>query len=107
MRKHSALVMILLCLLFGMFKPIQVYAVNNFKEGVYKAVDLNFSPNSTYFIQNISNTDSIRVFIFDENQLEIQSIQLEPTQRRYNLVPLKPEYRIALVGKGEAYIDVG
>ncbi len=107
MRKCSVLVIVLLCLLFGIIKPIQVCAVNNFKEGVYKAVDLNFSPNSTYFIQNISNRDSIRVFIFDENQFEIQSIQLEPTPRRYNLVPLKPEYRIAIVGKGEAYIDVG
>ncbi|NMF05245.1 hypothetical protein ACUH7Y_11725 [Clostridium beijerinckii] len=107
MRKNSVLVIILLCLLLGIFKPIDAYAANNFKEGVYKALNLNFSPDNTYFIQNLSNKDSIHVFIFDENQLEIQSIQLDPTPRRYNLVPLKPEYRIAIVGNGEGYIDVG
>ena len=31
MRKNSVLVIILLCLLFGIFKPIDTYAANNFK----------------------------------------------------------------------------
>lgn len=106
MKKCLALILILSCFLSSIINPIQVYAYNNFKEGVYKVVDFNLSPNNTYFIQNLSSKDSIHVFIFDENQLEVQSIQLEPTSRRYNLVPLKPDYRIAIVGNGEAYVDV-
>jgi hypothetical protein len=88
-----------------MAKTMPAYAANIFKEGVYKAADFNFSPNNTYFVQNISNKDSVHIFLFDENQLEIQSIRLDPQSQKYNLLPLKPDYRIAIVGNGDVFID--
>jgi hypothetical protein len=87
-----------------MITIIPAFAANVFKEGVYKAADFNFSPDNTYFVQNVSDKDSVHVFLFDENQLEIQSIRLEPQSKKYNLLPLKPNYRIAIVGNGNVFI---
>jgi hypothetical protein len=104
MKKYTFLFLILLCFFFNIITIIPASAANVFKEGVYKAADFNFSPNNTYFVQNVSNTDSVHVFLFDENQLEIQSIRLEPESKKYNLLPLKPNYRIAIVGNGNVFI---
>ncbi|MDR3598315.1 hypothetical protein [Clostridium sp.] len=104
MKKYTFLFLILLCFFFSMITIIPAFAANVFKEGVYKAADFNFSPDNTYFVQNVSDKDSVHVFLFDENQLEIQSIRLEPQSKKYNLLPLKPTYRIAIVGNGNVFI---
>ena len=81
------------------------FAVNIFKEGIYKAADFNFSAENTYSVQNVSPKDSVYILLFDENQLQLQSIRLDPQSDKYNLLPLKPDYRIVIVGKGEVFID--
>lgn len=81
-----------------------VFAVNSFTEGVYKAADLNFSEKNKYIVQNISNNESTYLQVFDENQIILQSIRLEPNSEKFNLVKLSPDYRIVLVGKGTTYI---
>lgn len=100
MKKFAMLLLLFICL----SSNIGVSAVNVFKEGVYKAADLNFSPNSTYNVQNISPTSSVYMILFNENQLTLQSIRLDPNSAKYNLLPLKPAYRIAIVGNGEVFI---
>jgi hypothetical protein len=84
---------------------IPAFAANTFKEGIYKAEDFNFSSKNLYNVQNISSNDSVYVLLFDENQLQMQSIRLEPKSASYNLVSLKPGYRVVVVGKGEVFID--
>ena len=104
MKKFTTLLLILICLSFNMIRAIPAFAANVFKEGVYKAADFNFSPSSLYSVQNISSSNSVFILIFDENQLGIQSIRLEPKSARYNLLPLKPNYRLIIVGNGEVFI---
>jgi hypothetical protein len=95
---------VLLCLSFNISKLIPVSAVNTFKEGIYKVADLNFSPNSTYSIQNVSPNDSVSILVFDETQIVRQSIRLDPKSSKYELLPLKPDYRIVIVGNAEVFI---
>lgn len=105
MKKTSTMLLILMTLVFSTFIVTPAFASNTFKEGVYKAADFNFSANETYIIQNISSTYSVYITLYDENQLILQSIRLEPNSDKYNLIPLKPEYRIIIVGNGEVFID--
>jgi WD40 repeat protein len=105
MKKHSFVFLILLCFFFSIIKVTPASAANIFKEGVYKAVDFNFSPDSTYFVQNISDKSSVSIFLFDENQIQIQSILLKPKSKKYNLLPLSPDYRIVIVGNGDIFIN--
>lgn len=106
MKKFTVIFLILVCLFFNMIMIIPSFAANTFKEGIYKASDFNVSPQNLYIVRNISSTDSVYVIIFDGNQLQMQSIRLIPNSAKYNLVPLTPNYRVVVVGKGEVYIDI-
>ena len=104
MKRFITLLLIVICLSFNIINAITVLAANIFKEGVYKAADFNFSQDNVYNVQNISSDHSVYVLLYDENQLGIQSIRLEPNSAKYNLRPLKPNYRIVIVGNGEVFI---
>lgn len=103
MKKYTISFLISILLLFNL--TFSTFAVNIFKEGVYKAADFNFSSNNAYVVQNISSKNSVYILLFDENQLQLQAIRLEPKSEKYNLLPLKPEYRIVIIGNGEVFID--
>lgn len=103
MKKFILLFLISIFLLFNL--TLSTFAANIFKEGVYKAADFNFSPENTYSVQNVSQENSVYILLFDENQLQMQAIRLEPQSGKYNLLPLKPDYRIAIVGNGDVFID--
>lgn len=105
MKKSIAVFIILIGLISTTFISIPAFTKNIFKEGVYKSSDFNFSENETYFVQNVSSNNSVFLTIYDENQLIIQSIRLQPNSNRYDLIPLKPDYRIVIVGNGEIFID--
>jgi len=104
MKKFTASFLILLCLLLNTIVT-SVAAANLFKEGFYKAADYKFSSNNSYTIQNISPDGSVYVLIFNENQIVQQSMRLEPQSSEYNLLPLKPDYSIVIIGKGEVAIS--
>jgi hypothetical protein len=80
-------------------------AADTFKEGVYKVADLNVSTNNQYTAQNISTDKKVYLEIFDENHVLLQSILLVPNSSKYTLLPLKPEYRITIVGDGNISIE--
>lgn len=103
MKKFILIFLISILLLFNL--TLSTFADNIFKEGVYKAADFNFSAKNTYSVQNISQKDSVYILLYDENQLQIQAIRLNPKSGKYNLLPLKPDYRIAIVGNGDVFID--
>lgn len=105
MKKFFTIFVILLSLSLNIINVIPVSAANTFKEGVYKAADFNFSPANLYSVQNISATDDVYLQLFDENQIIIQSIRLTPKSEKFNLISLKPTYRIVIVGNGEVYIS--
>ena len=105
MKKFTVLFLIFLCLFFNMISVTPVAADTNFKEGVYKAADFQFSSDNLYYVENVSPSDNVYVLLFDENQLQIQSIRLGPKSLKYNLLPLKPDYRIVIVGNGNVFIS--
>ena len=68
-------------------------------------INIYFSSNNAYVVQYISSKNSVYILLFDENQLQLQAIRLEPKSEKYNLLPLKPNYGIVIVGNGEVFID--
>ncbi|OOM15862.1 hypothetical protein [Clostridium saccharobutylicum] len=104
MKKNIAVTLIGLSLVFNFFTSIPTFAATTFKEGVYQLSNLNVTPKNRYTIQNISPDNSAYVALFDEEQRQIQSIHLSPKSENYSLIPLEPNYRIVIVGKGEVII---
>ena len=58
-----------------------------------------------YIVQNVSKENTAFIQLFDENQNLLQSIHLSQNSDKYNLLPLKPDYRIVIVGKGNVFIS--
>ena len=105
MRKFTILFLVFLCLTFNIVGLRTAFAGNKtFKEGIYKISDLNILPDKPCRIQNISKTKGVRVFIFDEEYTTMQNIKLEPNSPQTDLVPMKPNYKLVVAGKGEITI---
>jgi hypothetical protein len=106
MKKFAVLFLIFLCLSFNFFgvTTFAVSSTNVLKEGVYTLSDLNISPDNLYDITNLSSTEDAYILIFDENYVIMQSLRLSPSIKSFNLVPLKPSYKLVLLGKTEVYI---
>ena len=105
MKKYTVLFLILICLSFNILVATPTFAVINFKEGIYQLSDFNILSNNRYTIKNISTSNSVYVILFDDNQRQLQSMTLSPKSEKYTLLDLKPNYRIAIIGKGEVTID--
>jgi hypothetical protein len=101
MKKFITLLIVLICLSFS----IPAFAATVFKEGVYKPSDFNYSPNTTYNVQNVSPNTSVYFATFDDNQVVLQALKLEPISTIYTIPPLKADYRIAVIGNGEVTIS--
>lgn len=82
-----------------------VLAATNLKEGVYKPSSFNYSPNNTYIVQNNSPNISVYFAVFDDNQVVLQALKLEPKSNPFNIPPLKPNYRVAVIGNGVVTIS--
>jgi hypothetical protein len=104
MKKLTTL-LIFTVLTFSIITTVPKSQVLSFKEGIYELSDFNISQSENYTIQNISPSDTIYMIIFDENQHELQSIHLSPKSINFRLIPLQSNYRIVLVGNGEAVIS--
>lgn len=105
MKKFTILLLFFLCLSFNIIQSKHTFAVSNtFKEGIYTFADLNTLPNNSFIIKNVSNTDSVHVFIFNEDLSITQSLKLEPNSQEYNTVPMKPNYILVVTGKGEVTV---
>ena len=105
MKKLNMLFLLLICLTFNISNVSSAFATNVFKEGVYKLSDFNFSKDNIYNIQNTSANSGVFVAIFDENQVVLQTIKLDPKSEKYNLLPLNPTDRIMIIGDGDVFID--
>lgn len=107
MKKFIVLFSIFLCLTFIGIKSKPAFAVttNNLTEGIYKLSDFNPSKNGIYSVSNTSRVDSITIIITNENQAILQVIRLSPESEKHNTVPILPEYRVVLLGKGEVFVN--
>ncbi len=104
MKKLTVILLILMTLVFNIFITTTAFAENMFKEGTYSISDFNFSKDSLYYIQNVSN-DRAYAIVFDEELIATQVLYLTPKSPKYNLVPLTDKHRIVIVGDGQVYID--
>ena len=106
MKKFIVLFLIFLCLSFNFFgvTAFAVSSTNVLKEGIYNLSDLNISPDNLYDITNISSTEDAYILIFDENYVIMQSLRLSPSIKSFNLVPLKPNSKLIVLGKTEIFI---
>lgn len=75
------------------------------KKGFHKVIDANTSPDTTYTVQNTSFNERIYMLIFDTQATPLQGIRLRPQSPKYNIVHLKPGYKIVLIGEGEITIS--
>lgn len=105
MKKFTTLLLVSIFLSLNIITTSPKSEVLSFKEGIYQLSDFNISESNTYTIQNISPSDTMYMIIFNENQHEIQSIHLSPNSLSFRLLPLQPNYRIALIGRGEVVIS--
>ncbi|GEP66543.1 hypothetical protein CBE01nite_43110 [Clostridium beijerinckii] len=106
MKRFTILFLIFLCLTFSVIRLIPAFAVGNiFTQGIYKLSDFNFSKTGIFTIQNISNTEGMYLYILDENQVVMESIRLRPSTQKLDTVPIKPNYIVLIIGKGEVYLN--
>lgn len=104
MKKFIVSLLILLFLSFNMVTVMPLAIGNIFKEGFYKPSDFNLSSKSNYTVRNVSSTDNVYVLVFDKNHALYQSIRMEPNSPKYDLLSIDPDFRIAIVGKGEVFL---
>lgn len=104
MNKFFISLLVLLFLSFNMTTIIPLAIGNIFKEGLYKPSDFNLSSKPIYNVQNVSSTDNVYVLVFDKTHSLYQSIRMEPNSPKY-LLSFDPDFRIAIVGKGEVFLS--
>lgn len=105
MKKLTILAMILICLLFHITVATPISAATVLKEGVYKPSDINYSSDIMYTVQNASPNISVYFALFDENQVVLQALKLDPNSPAFNIPPLRPNYRLAIIGDGDVTIS--
>ena len=104
MKRFVAIFLIFLCLTFSVIRLIPAFAVGNvFTQGIYKLSDFNISNTGIFTIQNVSETEGMYLYILDENQVVMESIRLTPSTQKLDTIPIKPNYIILIIGKGELY----
>lgn len=104
MKRIITLFLIFFSLTFNMIQLKSVFAITNtFTQGIYKPSDLMPSKRNVYYFSNISSNDGSYMIILDENQIVNQTIRLEPNSGKYVTIPILPNYRVIILGKGELY----
>lgn len=105
MKKFTISLLILLFLLFNINITPSMAAAKVFKEGFYKAVDLNLPLDVTHTIQNNSFNERSLLIILDTNQIIQQVIRLKPQSEKYTLAPIQSGYTLIIAGDGEVSIN--
>ena len=104
MKRLTVLFLIFLSVTLNMIGWKSVFAITNtFTQGIYESSVLIPSKSNTYVFSNISLTDGVFLIILDENQVINHAIRLLPNSEKHITVPILPNYRILILGKGELY----
>ncbi|GAA0085297.1 hypothetical protein UT300007_17360 [Clostridium sp. CTA-7] len=105
MKKFISVILVSLFLNFNIVKAQPNPVSNVYTEGVYKVSDFNLPSGHEYIIQNISNKDQLYVQVFNEDLITMQAIRLDPSSKKYNLLPLSPNYRVVIIGDGKLFVS--
>ena len=101
MKKFIATFMLSLYLTFNTIGLNFAYADATYREGIYSLSDLNILPNQVYTVQNISKTSGIKMLVYNENYMIIQTLRLNPNSEKIDALPLNQNYTVVVVGGGE------
>lgn len=104
---YIILFLVFICSSFNVEVNAVTQSVSNiYKEGIYQASDLYLSPNNLYTVQNVSKDDIVLQIYDDQKEIQ-QYMKLPPSSRKLTLIPIKPDYRLIILGKGELFISAG
>jgi hypothetical protein len=106
MKKFTISFLIFLCLSFNIIGLTPAFAIGNvYRQGIYKPSDFNSLGSSGYAISNTSSNQLMYLIILDENLFVIEAIRLQPSSEKFDLIPMAPDYKILIIGKGDLYIS--
>ena len=104
MKKFTVIFLIFLCLTFSVIRLIPAFAVGNtFTQGIYKLSDFNVSESNSFTVSNPTPTTGMFLIIFDKNVNVLEAIRIIPNSEKFDLMPIMPDYRILIFGKGELH----
>lgn len=104
MKRFTISFLIFLCLLFNITGSTSALAAGNvFKQGVYKPSDFSFSVSNSFTVVNTSSKQLMNLIILDENLFVIEAIRMKPSLEKFVVVPMGPDYKILIIGKGDLY----
>ncbi|HEX9024997.1 MAG TPA: hypothetical protein VF839_00895 [Clostridium sp.] len=101
MKKFFYIFFIFLFLSFTINTVTTVATHKSFSEGFYYAADLGIMENVKYCVENISPSYDGYIIIFDDQQRVQQAVLLQPNSQKHILLPIKYNYKVVIVGKGE------
>lgn len=104
MKKSMLIFLLCVFLSFDIFMIPANAQPKTFRQGVYKAEDLNLS-KGVHTIQNNSSNNYAFIGIFDSNQITRQFMRLSPQSKKYILAPLDTEYEIIISTNDSVIID--
>lgn len=106
MKKYIIVATVCLCLFLNLIVvKANAEDCRKFTEGIYKATELELSKNQVYDMVNLSKTEEGYITILDENLITVGAVRLEPYSPQVATPPIKPSYRLVIVGKGEICIS--
>lgn len=106
MKRFTVLFLIFLSVTVNIIGLKTTFAITNtFTQGIYKSSDFIPSKSNVYSFSNISSTDGVYLIILDENQVINHAIRLQPNSQKHVTVPILPNYRVIILGKGEIYFE--
>jgi hypothetical protein len=100
MKRFIFVFLFFLCLSFTNKTLSYAEISNDSSQGIYTISTLNLSPDINYVVQNNSFNERALLIIYDSKPNLIQLIRLTPQSKKHNLIPLKNDYTIVILGRG-------
>ena len=100
MKKFISAFLLFLCLFLADGTISYAEIPKEIKQGIYTINALKLSPDTDYVVQNDSFNERALLIIYDSKPNLIQLIRLTPQSKKHNLIQLKNDYTIIILGNG-------
>jgi len=100
MKRFISAFLFFLCLFFANSTISYAEIPKDVSQGIYTIDTLKLSPDTDYVVQNNSFNERALLIIYDSKPNLIQLIRLTPQSKKQNLIPLKNDYTIIILGNG-------
>ena len=104
MNKFIISFLVFLCVSFNIIGLTPGFAADNiFRQGIYKFSDFNTSVSNTFTVSNPSPNTGMFLIILNKDVNVLEAIRVIPNSEKFDLIPMMPDYRILIIGKGELH----